>query len=284
MEQVYEALTALRAPLQQGEYQQYQYAEAENSASAESSQQEYGYTYEPYATRRTETPAGDAVKNAAASSLFMAICVTLTAGAFLPMLHGGFNIIALLYSLAAWMVFTAANKPEPMPVGGFRVLCGTIKAERILCWVMIVILLVSGVLSLIGLSAVDWATLLPQLQIEDPEFYQFLKSNVDNLGMMMSGIIFGTCFIAAAVLLVMNITVLKHFQKLARSFYNSIESGTLRLEKASACFKWLIAGGVLAGIGAFSNTEAMSLISSLAMAASYIMLAVWLNRSFIKKQ
>jgi len=270
-------------PLQQGEYQQYSYTEDAPGADSGTSQQYTYGGYEPYATRSTETPAGEAVKKAAASSLFMALCVTLTVGAFLPLINGGVKLVGILFCIAAWMVFTAATKPAPMPIGGFRVACAAVKVLRIFSWITIVALIAGGTACLIGLSMADINWLMSQLEFEDTALQQWVFDNIDMMGGFMAAFFIGVFYVSAAVILLFNLTFFKQLQIMFRSFYNSVESGVLRLEKVSACYKWLFVIGVLDVISAFNTVTSIGVISALAMAASYIIAAMWLNKNFLQQ-
>lgn len=257
----------------------------------------------PGATRRS------VITRAYSSGTFLAICIlTLVYTVICALPSISFNMIdgvssfnsqinlplmPLLVTIGLWVVYNAAGKGE-LAASGMKLVSGSLKAIRIVSWIVAILLLVCSVILILGGVAVNMAELDMEgiITYDEDELYELLDelspyfsddvidkiADIFTDGRLMSifVIVMGAVFgIAGIVIILLNIFFYGYLYKFARSLreWGEGEADGIRAVRGAA--NWLIVMAVFSCMGAMS----FSLTSGL-LAAIYIVTSVLIKRYF----
>jgi len=252
------------------------------------------------------------ITRACSSGLFLAICIltliyTVICG--LPsisfnMIDGvsSFNsqvnipLLPLLVTIGLWIVYNAACKGE-FAASGTKLVSGSLKAIRIVTWIVAILLLVCSVLMILGGVGLNMAginseslisyseedleelrEILDELRLYFPDSVVDGIENIftDDLLMSIFVIVMGAVFgIIGIVMILINIFFYGYLYKFARSLREWGEGEGESICAVRGAANWLIVMAVFSCIGAMSFS-----VTSGLLAAIYIVTSVIIKRYF----
>ena len=187
--------------------------------------------------------------------LFLAMCILITIGTVFSM-----SVMNILFTIFLWLTFAQGRK-------GFvtnkhlRCVSGVTYANYVIFYVSSITILVCSLLyiGLYGLAVSSDSTLIetplayyiPQISSIIPaEISQILDYFTFGSFLLIFGIIFAVFGVA---MLLINIFANRKIHRLAKSFYQGIETGSLEVYKPRAVKNWLIVFAVFSGISTVSS-------------------------------
>ncbi|MBO7217223.1 MAG: zinc ribbon domain-containing protein [Clostridia bacterium] len=234
---------------------------------------------------KNSNPAASLLLSVINDKLFFVLCVLLTVGSGFALISGNVNVISILATVFAWIVYTSAKNSNIADAKNLRCLSGTVYANYIITNISAVIFFVCAVIILL-LSAVvssNSAQFISELSdLLKDEFPSFLGEYSEMLLSVFS-IILGILFIVvAAVVLIFNIFGLRNIHKFVKSAYICAETGVMNFEKCKTASTWLTVYGVLGYISALSALEGslLGFISSVSLATVQIIAGMLIKKYF----
>lgn len=244
---------------------------------------------------------GNSLKRTFASGMFLAMCILTTVSVLLStmslnVLTGRLtvnplaNILGLLIVIGMWITYASAQdlSTDGIKSTGFSMVSGTIKAIRIIMWVVIGLIMASGVM-LIVTGAVAGDT-LGELILEYAQgevsaetydmLYQMLSGGMAMLILVACGI---GVILVAVITLILNLTFYRCLHRLARSLADNAKGISEGYECATGASNWLIVMAVFMGITAISslwNGNIMS-VGNCCNVATYIIAAVLIKNNLV---
>ena len=173
--------------------------------------------------------------------LFFIMCILLTAAVGFSMLSGGFNVIALLITIFAWLTYAGGRK-NIVEHGYIRVISGSVYAAYVINNILAIITAIGGILYtaaiFIGpifgaLSAEEFITekIGPMLAVE-----YTLLALLSAVAMFFGGFL----IILAIIILIFNVCGRKKIHRFIQSIYKSAEAGEENIIGATRIKPWLI--------------------------------------------
>ncbi len=209
------------------------------------------------------------------SGLFLALCILMTVIAAFGSVsinigEGGFqasysfNIIAVLVTIGMWITFASAKTTDaPLKKSGLVMVSGSIKALRIIIWVVAIITLVSGlIITVFALAAPEgfFQAVVEEikLMLDSPEFkqamadvlgYDFIDVYLNNVEwevivpviLLTMGIF--VCLVMV-ILMIFNVTYYKKLHQFARSLCACAEDPDALPVAANTVSIWLLVLGI----------------------------------------
>ncbi len=224
----------------------------------------------PVASATPLNPLADRVLLACKDTLYLVMCVLVSAEALLGIMAADPPIIEIILAVFMWLIYADANKNE-VNVSRFRCLSGAVYASYVVNNVLLIIGFVAGIVGMIFTAIQNYfvkdfiRNLIFELIKEfGGEFdlnglYGF-KQEIDVfsgisqsiLTIIMVVILF-VVFITLIISLAINIFGYRKFHKLAKSVYKGIESGTpIKAKLVKAVYVWLWVYAILEGVSALS--------------------------------
>ncbi len=210
-------------------------------------------------------------------TLFLVICILMSAATVFSFVGGSIPIIATLETVFLWIIYARMRingTPDPQSM---RWLSGTIFASYIVNWVVVGLIAVTGVLSSMVLGYIVNNYWLFE------EYFGRMSESVFSIISASSGFLMVAMLAVAAFVAVINYFSTRSFHKLAKSMYESVERGTVELQLLGRARTWLMVAGVLSGIGALMSLafgDSVSFFGSGCAAASNVVAYVLLAKYF----
>lgn len=185
------------------------------------------------------------------SGSFLAVCILYSLSTALSLAVGSVNVITILFSVFLWLSYSAAKSGGDFG-GQLRNVSGTVYAHYVIMNVAGICLIVGGVLTAVAgafvripfeelfnklfetIGSISNTSLIAEVPSFPDEFSLFIFITVG-----VSFVIYGVIF------LLLNHFFMKNVHRLAKSFYMSVQSGNMHLEKVAVVRDWLIAMGVI---------------------------------------
>lgn len=155
-------------------------------------------------------------------TLFLVICILMSAATVFSFVGGSIPIIATLETVFLWIIYARMRTngtPDPQSM---RWLSGTIFASYIVNWVVVGLIAVTGVLSSMVLGYIVNNYWLFE------EYFGRMSESVFSIISASSGFLMVAMLAVAAFVAVINYFSTRSFHKLAKSMYESVERGTVR--------------------------------------------------------
>lgn len=194
-------------------------------------------------------PAAGKILTALKDSLFLVICILMSATCVLSMAADNLPLINILITVFLWLTY-AKSKKDIADTKHLRCVSGAVYANYVVVYVAAGIVAVAGVL----------LALLSGFLLSDPSFLEMFVGELAELdqisnmiALVPSGLIMAIFLIVAAGMVVLNIFSQRYIHRFAKSVYQSIEAGNLNLQHANAAKIWLFIFGVLSAVGSLSS-------------------------------
>ena len=220
--------------------------------------------------------------------LFLAMCILISAATLVSM-----GVMNILFTIFFWIIFAKGYK-STVSHKHFRWVSGVTYANYVIFYVSSITILVCSLLyiGLYGLAVSSDSTLIetpltyyiPQISSIFPaEISQILDYFAFGSFLLIFGIIFTVFGVA---MLLINIFANRKIHRLAKSFYQGIETGSLEVYKPRAVKNWLIVFAVFSGISTVSSlSQGLSqVIYSGAITAVEIIAVILINKYLLSAQ
>lgn len=208
-------------------------------------------------------------------TLFLVICILMSVSTVFGYIGRSLPIIGTFATIFLWIGYVRMATNGVPDVKAMKWLSGTIFAEYIVNWVIVGLIVFVGLFSSAALGYVSNNYWMFEGYFDD------MSEIVFDIISATAGIVFVFMLFIAAIVAVFNIFSTRSFHKLAKSMYESVESGTLELKLLGRARAWMMAIGVLSGIGALMMIRsggAVAFFNIGCSAAAYIVAYVLLNR------
>jgi len=201
-----------------------------------------------------ETEVSSMRKDLFSGTFFLVISILVTASAAASIMNGIPDVIAILFSVAAWLIY--ASCCESGPCRGFRLGSGTAKALFIVNWVAVGLLTVLAA-AVMFLPTGIYDSILPYGRLyihsglfgDDAAAMNWLVHVLGSSAYIWIGLVL---LIMAAAILVINLFYGRFLMYFARSLRFSAEEDVWDVERAEAVSKWMFVLGIIASCGVLS--------------------------------
>lgn len=152
----------------------------------------------------SESSPAQRIREALASPLMLAISILVSISTLFSLFHSLFSpntIIMILMTIGCWMAFASAKKSNS-PEGGLKLLYGSAKANYIIAWVVIGILLIAGIAMLVA---------LPYLGAVMPELDLRIVAINGGYGFSINGDLYASAEISDAIEIIANTVDISSF-------------------------------------------------------------------------
>ena len=213
-----------------------------------------------------ENPAGRKVLSALKDPLFLVICILMSAACVLSLAADSLPLLKILFSVFLWLVYAQSRK-DSVDVKHLRCVSGVAFAQYIITYVL------AGLVLLLGAGG---AAVLAVLTDEADFVVPVLGESVDAVteeGMLkvmelLSGGFFVLLFVLlAAIVVVTNLFTMRYIHGFAKSVYQSVEAGALKLKYATATPVVLFVLGGISAVSCLSATASGEILLVLTGAA-----------------
>lgn len=242
-------------------------------------------------TERTISQIREKLSSAFKDTLFLTLCIMVSASAVFSLAFGGIPILLILFAIFLWLIFAKARR-NTVDTNSMRNVSGTVFASYIINWVLIGSLVVASIIGILALTSADnviniKAILRDVLSEADIPFdgMDIISKMTASSVQIFTTIVIVAIIIGCIVATLINIFAVRNIHKFARSLYKSAESGKLVFEKADTATTWFLVLGILNGMSAIAgigNLEAF--LANGCISASYIIAYALLKKYFDPKQ
>lgn len=200
--------------------------------------------------------------------LFLVVCILLSATCLMTLATGSIPLIEILITIFLWLTYAQARKGIA-DANHLRCVSGTVYANYVISYVAAGLVLVAGAIVAVALNAVQgsmgdlWNEIIGDLAQE--ESFSLI---MEILPVISGTVIFLSCAIVAALLVVINIFTMRYVHRFAKSVYRSIGQNTSEIKYANAAKIVLFILGGFSAVGALSSLFSFQLGGFLANAAS----------------
>ena len=191
----------------------------------------------------------DPILTALKDTLFLVICILMSAACLLSLTGGNLPLINILSTIFLWLTYAQSRK-DIADWNHLRCVSGTVFAQYVINYVL------AGVVLLVGVILAAAFTFLAS----DAELFDSVLAEVGEipyaaevLASLSGGLLLVACAVAAAVIIVFNILFTRQIHRFAQSVYRSVQAQTLSLQRVKAAKNWLFVGGVFSAVGALSS-------------------------------
>lgn len=208
----------------------------------------------------TVNPAANTILQVLKDGLFLAICILLSTSCIFSIAADSIPLINILTAVFLWLVYAKSNKGIA-DAEQLRNVSGTIYAKYILNNILSIILIVVG---LLVFAVFDMVVSDPKfLNIFTKELGATFPLSVDMLA-ALSGVAILIIFAISAIgILLLNIFSIRYIHRFAKSVYQSILTGVLKLKHVKAAKVWLIIFGVCSSISTLTLLSSMQITAAL---------------------
>lgn len=216
--------------------------------------------------------------------LFFAICILITAVCVLSLLLKSIAVLAILAAVFLWLLYTGSTR-NALEVKHMRNVSGVIYANYVINYIAAVAIAVCAALVGFVFNAIEtYPELINAIEVELNGLPDIPVSKVIDI-IIEYAWLFTLLFIVIAIgCLVFNILCFRKIHRLAKSAYESIESGDvyrIDVSCATSVKGWLWALGIISGISALSTLASGEMIAALSngcYAAIYIIGAILIKK------
>lgn len=210
-------------------------------------------------------PAAGKILGALKDSLFLVICILMSATCVLSMAADNLPLINILITVFLWLTYAQSRK-NIADAKHLRCVSGAVYANYVITYVGAGFVAVAGVICAVAFG----------LFLGDPAFMEALTAElgdvdlapiVEMLAFVPSGLIMAIFLIVAAGMVVLNIFSLRYIHRFAKSVYQSIEAGALKLDYPNVTKIWLFIFGGFAALSCLSSLSDGSLMLALSSGA-----------------
>lgn len=213
--------------------------------------------------------------------LFLVVCILLSVSCLMSLAAGSVPLINILITVFLWLTYANAQK-DVADAEHLRCVSGAVYAQYVINYVVAGLFLVMGVIFAIAFNIVIhsmngfWESLLRE--VADAETVATLMSILPSV----SGIaILVVCAFAAALVILLNIFVMRYLHRFAQSVYRSIQQGENALKYTNIAMILLFILGGLEAIGclpALVTLQLGSLVASASSGGSAILSALLIHK------
>ena len=212
-------------------------------------------------------PAADKVCAAITDSLFLVMCILMSASCLFGLLAGGLPILNILFTIFMWLTYAQAHKGI-LDSTHLRSLSGTTFAVYVINYVVAGCVAFVGIMIAFALSVISQTPdLLDEIksaaELEDPVFAEQAMNIITNYGALIGVIVGVVIIVIAAIMIVLNILGYNKVHKFAKSVYQSIDMNTIGFQNAKTAKVWLYiiaAFTIVSAILNMPNTEFEGLV------------------------
>ncbi len=263
--------------------------------------QENSYT-PPAETPVPPVPKYD-LKKAFGSPLFLTLCLLVSIGAGAALFSGQILIFHIIACIGMWMTYASARSEQPtVEAGGFSLVSGTLKVERIFIWIAVGLCALSAVLLILStaLGTFNNMQIKDIFSMVDPSIVDMMldpaeadvpAASADLYIKMMEWIlsttvsdlllILGIFEIVFTVFLVLyNIFCFRYLCGFSKSIAQYAKGETEELAYTTAAPAWALVIGIFYALSIFSSASAMMFISNSCLAVAFIMAFVFSKKYF----
>ena len=246
------------------------------------------YTAQPVYAVNDNTVAAKWVP-AFRSSLFLTICILVTAAAVFSLPAGTMDVIKILFTVFLWLIYADAQRGK-VTSNRLRCVSGTVCAVKVINWVLVGIFGFSGIVITVLFAVLGNAIPLNYItsiesQIDMLDGINKLLPYTFEIDITDVALIIGVLFILVAVIVaVFNACGMASIHSLTKSMYKAIDVNNFKCRKFSAAKSWLLTFGILDALGLAGDIlHPFSLFAGACTAAAYIISYIWLGRFFESK-
>ncbi len=221
-----------------------------------------------------------------AGPLFLALCILMSAGAGISLLYS-FNLFALLYAIALWLIYAAARKGElQIRQSGLKMISGTVKAKMIVLWVCMGILIAVALILIAISTQADaimdavWNSLTEAVGEMYTELENLTGQSREALMPIMGTMLFAVmgviCLFAAGMILLINLFFFRNLHKFTKSVCNSFATGRCEVAKISTVRAWFLVIGIISALSCLSDgqNDLVFFLGNGCICAAYVILFV----------
>ena len=216
----------------------------------------------------SQNPAADKILSALKDSLFLVICILMSAVCLLSLANDGMPLISLLTTVFLWLTYAQSRKDIADPKH-LRCVSGTVYAQYVISYVAAGLFLVVGIIFAVVFNMLsaqpEFLDAILEELMDTSELHAFAPGLIASVSGWLLFIIFA---VIAAGMILINIFAVRRVHRFAKSVYQSIEAQTLKLENASAASIWLFVFSAFSAIGGLSALTQENLLSGLTYACN----------------
>ncbi len=184
-------------------------------------------------------PAADKVSAAITDSLFLVMCILMSASCLFSLIVGGLPTLNILFTIFMWLAYVQARKGI-LDSTHLRSLSGTTFAMYVINYVAAGLVALAGFIIAFALSVIvqspnSLEEITSLMEIENPAISQFVTNIIIKFGGLIGFII----IIIAALMIVLNIFSYNKIHKFAKSVYQSVDMNTIAFQNAKTAKVWL---------------------------------------------
>lgn len=227
-----------------------------------------------------QDPVAQPILRALKDSLFLIICILMSASCLFSLANGNVPLINILLTVFLWLTYSQSKK-NVVDTKHLRCVSGAVFANYVITFVL------AGVVLLLGLIF----TLFYGVIVSDPALMSAItmeiagidSAEVTALLSVLPGagvVIFIVFLLIAAAVALFNIFSMRYIHRFAKSVYQSVENGVLDLQYVNAAQIWLFIFGGFGAISALSAEGVTSFLIAAAEAAACILAGLLIRKYF----
>lgn len=234
----------------------------------------------------SENYAALAILPALKDTLFLLICILISASCILSISAGNLPLLNILLAVFLWLTYARSCKDIADPQH-LRSISGTVYANYVITYVA------AGIFAVLGfIIAFAFQMLLSDTALLNTFLDSFIELDDYTAAFITSlSAIGGTALIVifllvAAIIIALNVFSMRYIHRFAKSVYQSIQNGVLELKHVTGAQIWLFIFGAFSGLSALSELVGGGLdacLSSAASCAACILAGVLIRKYLLPK-
>ena len=215
-------------------------------------------------------------------SKFLIICMLMSLNIILSLftiVPLGFSVLSVLMTIFLWVAYGVANQGK-LQYKHIRRISGVCAAKKIVSYVCTGLILAGGILCMILLNSAGAGSLAELIMAYAPysvEYYTYISPILSASGML----ILVVCIIVAVIIFLFAFFGLRSIHLFVKSVYKSVETGYYAIEKRSAAAGWLMAYGVLSGIGIVGGMiNPLTMVRGIIQCIVYVLFSILVNKYY----
>lgn len=217
------------------------------------------------------------------SKLFLTLCILFTTSSACSVFSGNFNVIAILFTIFSWLVYSAAAK-NTVDTKNLRCISGTVYAEYIINNVVSIILVVS-----VAILTVLFFVFIPNSEQFDALYNDMQQELSEILGATtvltsVAAIALLAVFIVVAVSsLLVSLLGIRRIHRFVKSVYTSADKGQFDYKHCRGARVWLMVIGIftiLSSLTELSNIASLLFYSQASLGTAFIISSVLIKKYF----
>ena len=215
-----------------------------------------------------ENYAAATILPALKDTLFLLICILISASCILSMSAGNLPLLNILLSVFLWLTYAQSCKDIADPKH-LRCVSGTIYANYVITYVVAGFFAVLGIIIAFAFQMLLSDTALLNTFLDSfAELDDYTANLITSLSAIGSTALIIIFLLLAAIIIVLNIFSMRYIHRFAKSVYQSIQKGVLELKHVNGAQTWLFIFGAFSGLSALTELIDSGLDASLSNAAS----------------